>query len=42
MPVGSCRVFVLAYAIRGKCIHMVFKFEILTYINRACSQGCLP
>jgi hypothetical protein len=42
VPVGRRHLFVLAYAIRGKCIWMRFKFEGPTYIDYACLQGCLP
>lgn len=42
MPVNSHRIFVLACAIRGKSTQIAFKFEILTCIDHACSQGCLP
>jgi len=39
---GRHRLFVLACAIRGKCIQMMFKFEGSTYIDCGCLQGCLP
>jgi hypothetical protein len=42
VPVGHCRLFILAYMIRGKCTRMMFKFDGSTCIDRVCLQGYLP
>jgi hypothetical protein len=39
---GRCRLSILAYVIRGKCIRMMFEFEGLTYVDCACLAGLPP